>query len=280
MSKVVEETKMETRQTRKTAPSANPAGFPTKTSEKVRSIVSHHVKSFDYLVDTGVELAVKDIRPMTVAIVDESTDKVNKLTYWMENPTFGRPTKREGDALDPRLFPSECRGRGITYTSPLYTTFAWTVNDGDKHTMSFHVGDIPIMVGSKLCHLNGLTPKQLVRHGEDPHEFGGYFICNGIERCIRMLQVPRRNHVVAIERPSFANRGRKYTSKATMIRSVRSVRACSVRTRSARMSSPSLMNSNVKRSRITHSLTLKHQRKSDSRFALEHRYEETRAEPV
>ena len=124
----------------------------------------------------------------------------------MENPAFDRPTKRRR-RVDPDSF-SECRGRGITHIT-LYTTFAWTVNDGDKHTMSFRVGDIPIMVGS-VVSLNGLTRKQLVRHGEDPHEFGGYFICNGIERCIRMLQVPRRNHVVAIERPSFANRGRKH----------------------------------------------------------------------
>ena len=50
------ETKMETRQTRKT-PSRTPRGF-RPASEKVRSSC-HITSSFDYLVDTGVELAVK-----------------------------------------------------------------------------------------------------------------------------------------------------------------------------------------------------------------------------
>ena len=36
-----------------------------------------------------------------------------------------------------------------------------------------------------------------------------------------MLQVPRRNVVQALDRPSFANRGPMYTSKATAIRCVR-----------------------------------------------------------
>ena len=41
MSKVVEETKMETRQTRKTAPSANPAGFPDSVGEsKIHRVTS------------------------------------------------------------------------------------------------------------------------------------------------------------------------------------------------------------------------------------------------
>ena len=236
MSKVVEETKMETRQARKTAPSANP-GFPTNEG-KVRSIVSHHVKSFDYLVDTGVELAVKDIRPMTVAIVDESTDKVNKLTYWMENPDADRPQSRETRWIHDSF-------RVSVEVEVLHTHHHCTQHLLGLSMMvtstqcRFHVGDIPIMVGSVVSseRTHSETTRE-TRRGSSRVRW--IFICNGIERCIRMLQVPRRNHVVAIERPSFANRGRKYTSKATMIRSVRSVRARSVRTRSARMSFPHL----------------------------------------
>ncbi len=56
---------------------------------------------------------------------------------------------------------------------------------------------------------------------EDPDEFGGYFISNGIERLIRLLIVPRRNHPTAIIRPSFANRGPTYSSYGVSIRCVR-----------------------------------------------------------
>ena len=47
---------------------------------------------------------------------------------------------------------------------------------------------------------------------------GGTFICNGIERVIRMLQVPRRNHPMAIERAAFSKKGPMYTSKGCAIR--------------------------------------------------------------
>lgn len=51
------------------------------------------------------------------------------------------------------------------------------------------LGDIPIMVCSKQCHLNGLGPEDMVSLHEDAGEFGGYFILNGIEKIIRMLIV-------------------------------------------------------------------------------------------
>lgn len=51
------------------------------------------------------------------------------------------------------------------------------------------MGILPIMVKSNKCHLTGMNPQQLVDAHEESNEFGGYFICNGIERLIRMLQV-------------------------------------------------------------------------------------------
>ena len=47
---------------------------------------------------------------------------------------------------------------------------------------------------------------------------GGYFILNGNERLIRFLILPKANHVMALERPSFTRRGPSYTNKACTIR--------------------------------------------------------------
>lgn len=66
-----------------------------------------------------------------------------------------------------------------------------------------------------------MSSAELVRHHEEPEEFGGYFIINGNERLIRYLVVPRRNHVIALNRPSFVNRGPSYTTHAVQIRCVR-----------------------------------------------------------
>jgi DNA-directed RNA polymerase I subunit RPA2 len=69
--------------------------------------------------------------------------------------------------------------------------------------------------------LRGLSSAALVAHNEEPEEFGGYFIINGNERLIRYLILPRRNHLIALVRPSFQNRGPTYTQFAVAIRCVR-----------------------------------------------------------
>ena len=66
-----------------------------------------------------------------------------------------------------------------------------------------------------------MSSSELVRHHEEPEEFGGYFIVNGNERLIRYLILPRRNHVISLLRPSFSNRGSSYTQYAVQIRCVR-----------------------------------------------------------
>ena len=66
-----------------------------------------------------------------------------------------------------------------------------------------------------------MSPDELVQHHEEAEEFGGYFVINGNERLIRYLILPRRNHVTALIRPSFTNRGPSYTQYAVQIRCVR-----------------------------------------------------------
>ena len=66
-----------------------------------------------------------------------------------------------------------------------------------------------------------MSSAELVKHHEEPEEFGGYFVINGNERLIRLLILPRRHHVISLVRPSFVNRGPSYTPYAVQIRCVR-----------------------------------------------------------
>ena len=60
-----------------------------------------------------------------------------------------------------------------------------------------------------------------MRRKEESEELGGYFVVNGIEKIIRMLQLNKRNFPLAIDRPSFTSRGAGYTSYGVIIRCVR-----------------------------------------------------------
>lgn len=66
-----------------------------------------------------------------------------------------------------------------------------------------------------------MTRDQLVVAKEESTEFGGYFICNGIERIIRMLILQRRHYIMGLKRGAYLKRGANYTPWATMIRCVR-----------------------------------------------------------
>jgi DNA-directed RNA polymerase I subunit RPA2 len=77
------------------------------------------------------------------------------------------------------------------------------------------------MLRTNRCHLEGLSPHDLVERKEESEELGGYFIVNGNEKLIRMLIVQRRNHAMAIVRPSFAKRGKSYTQYGVQIRCAR-----------------------------------------------------------
>ena len=64
-----------------------------------------------------------------------------------------------------------------------------------------------------------LCRRQLVAHKEESTEMGGYFICNGIERIIRMLIVQRRHYMMGLKRSAYKKRGNNYTETATLLRS-------------------------------------------------------------
>lgn len=67
---------------------------------------------------------------------------------------------------------------GKTYTAPLMCEVLREI-DGNSDTFTACLGDIPIMVRSKNCHLADLNGEELIKVTEDPNEFGGYFIVNG-----------------------------------------------------------------------------------------------------
>lgn len=78
-----------------------------------------------------------------------------------------------------------------------------------------------MMVQSKHCHLSSLEPTNLVAMNEDCTEVGGYFILNGLEKLLRMLQVPKKNYPFGITRQTFHMRNKNFTNNAVSMKCVR-----------------------------------------------------------
>ncbi|ORX56858.1 beta and beta-prime subunits of DNA dependent RNA-polymerase [Hesseltinella vesiculosa] len=212
----------------------NPSATEFKTP-LLQEAVRPHVDSFNNIFEhQGKEgllhYALKDIGPMTyfdrTSDLHEAPDGTplgNKFTYWIEDPRLFSPAVQERDitTLKRQTYPSECRERSNTYRGRFQVKLCWRVNDGPMQTEIRELGQVPIMVRSNRCHLKGMFPKQLVEHHEDPDEAGGYFIVNGIEKLVRLLIVPRRNHATALQRTSYQKRGPNYSSFGVYVRSAR-----------------------------------------------------------
>ena len=162
-------------------------------------------------------------------IVGKASDTVE---FWLENVKIGMPTKNQtgsaGNAAAAKLYPRECRELGIMYSAPLTAEFCLQFVRRDGYGTSTPTGSVirftrnfgmmPIMVMTKACHLQGMGAAELVKMKEEQTEFGGYFIVNGIERCVRLLQVPRANHATSIQRSNYKNRGKLYTDLGVAVR--------------------------------------------------------------
>ncbi|KAF4583246.1 DNA-directed RNA polymerase I subunit RPA2 [Ophiocordyceps camponoti-floridani] len=196
----------------------------------LQAAVDPHIRSFNRLFPSDgslglLALGLADIGSKTYFDGDRNVEPGarNKLTIRYKTVTLQKPLLPAVNNLarNREILPSECRERNVTYRGKLTATFEYSINDDDPVEFSRELGQLPIMVKSNLCHLENNPPALLVRRKEESEELGGYFIINGIEKIVRLLQVNRRNFPMAIIRPTFANRGPGYTEFGVIIRSVR-----------------------------------------------------------
>ncbi|XDV50722.1 hypothetical protein PO909_019738 [Leuciscus waleckii] len=185
------------------------AGFGVPKDKQhvpVQELVKAHIESFDQAVTDGLCRVVEAIPPL------EFLYKGNRVSLSFVEAIIHTPAVPKGGiSRDLRMFPAECRGRRCTYRGKLVADVSWSIDGVPKGIIKQSMGQVPIMVKSKLCNLHGLSPKELIEHHEEAEEMGGYFVVNGIEKVIRLLIMPRRNYPIAISRPKFKTRGQGYT---------------------------------------------------------------------
>ncbi|MEW5309998.1 MAG: hypothetical protein WDW38_001834 [Sanguina aurantia] len=188
-------------------------------------LVEPHVASYNYFLRDGMRLVFDALEP--VEIIHPTTGQIH--TFSFSTPQVARPVRDDtgGRADDVRLMPRDCREGGYTYRGLLSCRFHAMVEGGqisngrdEEVVVEKRLGSIPIMVKSALCHLAGRTRDELVAAKEEANEMGGYFVCNGLERIIRMLIMQRRHYIMALKRSAYRKRGSNYTEAATLLRCV------------------------------------------------------------
>jgi DNA-directed RNA polymerase I subunit RPA2 len=137
-----------------------------------------HIESFNYMVTKNLPMLPKYIDPVVVNVYD--TEKI-KIEF--SGLSLGMPYKDDPLAVDSRLFPNECREGGFDYVAPLKAVMLCQYEDGEYFEKTIEAGRIPVMVKSCKCHLQKLSPKEMVSKREEQHEGGGYFIIDTFGEC-------------------------------------------------------------------------------------------------
>ncbi|EFH69848.1 hypothetical protein ARALYDRAFT_313639 [Arabidopsis lyrata subsp. lyrata] len=194
--------------------------------KELHNLVTHHIESFDYMTQKGLDVMFNRIKPVSVYDPNTENELSNILFFmilWLENPVVFAPQKesfRSTSRKEP-LLPFECRQAKISYTGTFMADVCFKYNDGVVVRDRFDFGQFPIMLMSKLCSLRGADCRKLLKCKESTSEMGGYFILNGIERVFRCVIAPKRNHPTSMIRNSFRDRKEGYTEKAVVTRCVR-----------------------------------------------------------
>ncbi|CAL8147571.1 unnamed protein product [Orchesella dallaii] len=186
----------------------------------LEALATPHIESFDWAVDEGLKLALKELPDISFELPNTSKDRISlKIT----DARLCSPSVVQGTigAKEQRIFPTECRQRYTTYKGDFIIVMSWWMNGVQQSSIEKNLGSIPIMLRSKLCNLSGLDPKGLVGKGEHETEWGGYFIAKGHEKLIRMLLMTRANYPVFLSRSAWEARGKGFTDKGILIRCVR-----------------------------------------------------------
>ena len=174
------------------------------TASKLYIAAEAHIKSFNYFMDTGFQKICKHLNPLEIYAESIPLKDPNRkaasipfdsMKIWIHDISIGNPTHSE-DLTDKntKKYPWECRMNGSSYCAPLLVTICRIQNDGTPEKRSINLGEIPVMIKSNHCNLNGLSPKEMVLKNEDCCEVGGYFVLNGLEKLLRLIQVPKKNY--------------------------------------------------------------------------------------
>ncbi len=144
---------------------------------KTNSLVKQQLDSYNRFVDEGMQNVVNRVKKIETN-VEGFELRIGKVR--VEPPRF-----YEVKGGYRQVTPSEARLRNITYAAPVFLDIVPLFNGIERPTYSdVFIGEIPVMVKSKLCYLSHMTPDELIEAGEDPEDPGGYFIINGSERVL------------------------------------------------------------------------------------------------
>ena len=164
-----------------------------------QSFVDSDIESYNDFIENQLNQIIEENKEITPTIIPHNIDdfKIKLDKIWAVKPEL-----TEADGSKRNIFPAEARLRKLTYSAPTYIEVSAHINGVQRESFTTQIGNIPIMLKSKWCHLYNLSKQELIEKGEDPDEPGGYFIINGTEKVLITIEDLASNKFLIEEQKS------------------------------------------------------------------------------
>ncbi len=149
------------------------------------SLVNTDIDSFNRFVNEDLNKILEENKVIEPTIIPPNVDEF-KIKF--DNIWVGKPEITEADGSKRDVYPMEARLRKLSYSAPIYLEVSAHIDGIQRESFKLQIGNLPIMLKSQFCHLNGLSKEDLMKHGEDPNDPGGYFIINGSEKVLVKIE--------------------------------------------------------------------------------------------
>ena len=161
-----------------------------------KTLISHQIESYDYLLEYHLQKIFDDIPTIHLKPKNTLDIYIKFGQVYVDFPTTPEDSGVPQDSVftdkkDKRLiYPSECRLRDLIYESSVWVDITERIVDTDNGTdvVNFHskiwIADIPQMLGSCRCNIAKMSIEEKIAVGECEKDLGGYFIIKGNERVL------------------------------------------------------------------------------------------------
>jgi DNA-directed RNA polymerase subunit B len=158
---------------------------------KEKGFVRFQIDSYNDFITRRIPKVLSEI-----GVIKPEVPELGDFKIKLGEFKIGEPTVKEADGSTRPILPMEARIRNLTYAAPMYVEMTPVLNNIESESVIVNFGDMPVMVKSKICPLSSMSRQELIEAGEDPEDPGGYFIINGTERILVLVEEIAPNRII------------------------------------------------------------------------------------
>ena len=156
-----------------------------------KGLVKFQADSYNDFISRRIPKVLSEI-----GVVKPEVPELGEFKIKLGEFKIGEPSVKEADGSVRGILPLEARARNLTYSAPMFIEMTPILNNIESDTIVVNFGDMPVMVKSRICPLATMSRQELIDNGEDPDDPGGYFIINGTERILVLVEEIASNRII------------------------------------------------------------------------------------